>query len=121
MDGKSLIILLFLFACNPCKRATRIKEKCPNVFIDTVVVQEIKYDTVTYIKKQDSVIVINNEKVKLKYFYDTLRQEIFHDVECKEIKIPVETVKTTPYKWYERTEFILALLLLIVVIFIFKK
>lgn len=95
---KYLIIVFLLFSCSPQFRAKRkirkAKRLAPELFIkdtvriiDTVFVPSITYDTITRVIKHDSTIVINDEKVYLKYFYDTLRQEIHHDVECKEQKV----------------------------------
>jgi hypothetical protein len=67
--------------------------------VDTVVVESYIHDTTSTIIKQDSVTVINNEKVYLRYYYDTLRQEIYHEIECKgdtlirEVLVPVDKVK----------------------------
>jgi len=95
---KYLIIVFLLFSCSPQFRAKRkirkAKRLAPELFvkdtvriIDTVFVPSITYDTITRVIKHDSTIVVNDEKVYLKYFYDTLRQEIHHDVECKEQKV----------------------------------
>jgi len=95
---KYLIILCLLFSCSPQFRAKRkirkAKRLAPELFvqdtvriIDTVFVPSITYDTITRVIKHDSTIVVNDEKVYLKYFYDTLRQEIYHEVECKEQEI----------------------------------
>ena len=95
---KYLIIACLICSCSPQFRAKRkirkAKRLAPELFlkdtvriIDTVFVPSITYDTITRVIKHDSTIVINDEKVYLKYFYDTLRQEIYHDVECKEQKV----------------------------------
>jgi hypothetical protein len=108
-----LIILCLLFiSCNPQNRLNRKVKRAENYaykhglviqdtvkVIDTVIVESYIHDTTSTIIKQDSVTVINNEKVYLRYYYDTLRQEIYHEVECKgdtlikEIVVPVDKVK----------------------------
>ena len=108
-----LIILCLLFiSCNPQNRLNRKVKRAENYaykhglviqdtvkVIDTVVVESYIHDTTSTIIKQDSVTVINNEKVYLRYYYDTLRQEIYHEIECKgdtlirEVLVPVDKVK----------------------------
>jgi hypothetical protein len=53
------------------------------MIIDTVIIQNYKRDTLTQFIVNDSITVINNEKVSLRYFYDTLTREIYHEIECK--------------------------------------
>tara|TARA_R100000908_G_scaffold63320_1_gene44151 strand:+ start:3265 stop:3687 length:423 start_codon:yes stop_codon:yes gene_type:complete len=108
-----LIILCLLFiSCNPQNRLNRKVKRVENYaykhglviqdtvkVIDTVVVESYIHDTTSTIIKQDSITVINNEKVYLRYYYDTLRQEIYHEIECKgdtlirEVLVPVDKVK----------------------------
>tara|TARA_R100001463_G_scaffold114315_2_gene169523 strand:+ start:5676 stop:6098 length:423 start_codon:yes stop_codon:yes gene_type:complete len=108
-----LIILCLLFiSCNPQNRLNRKVKRAENYaykhglviqdtvkVIDTVVVESYIHDTTSTIIKQDSVTVISNEKVYLRYYYDTLRQEIYHEIECKgdtlirEVLVPVDKVK----------------------------
>lgn len=49
---------------------------------DTILVESFRVDTVKEMIYHDTVTVINNDKVSLKYFYDTTRLEIWHEVEC---------------------------------------
>ena len=72
------------------KKVVKLSKKYPELvqkdtvtIIDTVVIESVTHDTVTSIVYHDSVTVVDNEKVYLKYFYDTLRREIYHEVECK--------------------------------------
>ena len=62
----------------------------PNLFsndtikvFDTVVIEKFAFDTVHSFVEHDTVVVMNNEKAVLKYFYDTTRFEIYHEFECK--------------------------------------
>ena len=107
-----LLILIFLTSCNPenilnrkVKRAENYAYKHGLVIqdtikvIDTVVIESYRIDTISTFIVHDSVVVYNNDKVYLKYFYDTLRQEIYHEVECKgdtlirEVLVPVDKIK----------------------------
>ena len=50
---------------------------------DTVIVKSFEVDTVTNIIYHDTIKVIDNSKVILKYFYDSTTREIWHEVECR--------------------------------------
>jgi hypothetical protein len=73
----------------------------------------------------DTTTVINNEKLILKYFYDTLRETIYHDIDCigdtvyTEKLITVEKAVFKELSWWEKYKdliYILAVLLLGLVI-----
>jgi hypothetical protein len=98
-----LLILLLFVSCSPSKRLNRIVKKNPHLLdsvkievIDTIYVERFHHDTITRIVQHDSTIVIDNDRVFLKYFYDTLRQEIHHEVECKEVKTVFKTEVKQP-------------------------
>jgi len=107
-----LLLCIFLISCNPQNRLNRKVKRAENYaykhglvikdtikVVDTVIIESYIHDTTSTIIKHDSTIVVNNEKVFLRYFYDTLRQEIYHEVECKgdtivkEVIVPVDKIK----------------------------
>ena len=107
-----LLILIFLTSCNPQNRLNRKVKRAENYaykhglvikdtikVVDTVIVESYIHDTTATFYRHDSITVVNNEKVFLRYFYDTLRQEIYHEVECKgdtiirEVLVPVDKIK----------------------------
>ena len=107
-----LLILIFLTSCNPQNRLNRKVKRAENYaykhglvikdtikVIDTVVIDNYRIDTLNTFTRHDSVVIFNTDKVYLKYFYDTLRQEIYHEVECKgdtiirEVLVPVDKIK----------------------------
>ena len=107
-----LLIVIFLVSCNPQKRLNRKVKRAENYaykhglvikdtikVVDTVIVDNYIHDTTATFYRHDSITVVNNEKVFLRYFYDTLRQEIYHEVECKgdtivkEVFVPVDKIK----------------------------
>ncbi len=130
----TLISLLFI-CCSPQERLNRLIPKHPTllqkdtiIVRDTVVVENYNYDTTTIIKLHDTTTVINNERVVLKYYYDTLREVIHHDVECLgdtvyiETLVPVEKAVFRELSWWEKyKEFIYIGLFLILVLIILKK
>lgn len=128
-----------LIACSPQKRLNRLIDKYPHLTeitidtiysIDTVIILDYDTTVVNNIIKQRTDTVIYNEKVFLKYFYDTLRQEIIHEVECfgdtviKEKIIPYE-VKKVVYKeltwWQQYKHLLLIFALLILALIVLKK
>jgi len=107
-----LLLCIFFISCSPQNRLNRKVKRAENYaykhglvikdtikVIDTVIVESYIHDTTSTIIRHDSIIVVNNEKVFLRYFYDTLRQEIYHEVECKgdtivkEVIVPVDKIK----------------------------
>ena len=107
-----LLILIFLVSCNPQNRLNRKVKRAENYaykhglvikdtikVIDTVIVDNYIHDTTATFYTSDSITVIDNSRVLLRYFYDTLRQEIYHEVECKgdtiirEVLVPVDKIK----------------------------
>ncbi len=129
-----LISLLFI-CCSPQERLNRLITKHPElsqkdtiIVKDTVVVENYNYDTTTIIRLHDTTTVINNERVVLKYYYDTLREIIHHDVECLgdtvyiETLVPVEKAIFRELSWWEKyKEFIYIALVLLLVLIVLKK
>lgn len=130
-----VLLILFLSSCNPQKQLQRLIKKNPELIeldtiriIDTVIIESYNYDTLTTFVFSDTTTVINNEKVILKYYYDTLRQEIHHYVQCvgdtiiKEKVIQVEKVVYKELSWWEQYGTIVIILSLIVgVLIVLKK
>ena len=100
------------------------------IVVDTVIIDNYDTTILSNVIRHDSTIVLNNEKVYLKYFYDTLRQEIYHEVECfgdtiiKEKIVPYEVEKVV-YKeltwWQEYKHIIIMFALLIVTLIVLKR
>lgn len=107
-----LLICIFLISCNPQNRLNRKVKRAENYaykhglvikdtikVVDTVIVDNYRVDTLNTFTRHDSTVVFNTDKVYLKYFYDTLRQEIYHEVECRgdtiirEVVVPVDKIK----------------------------
>lgn len=107
-----LLICIFLFSCSPQNRLNRKVKRAENYaykhglvikdtikVVDTVIIESYRIDTLNTFTRHDSTVVFNTDKIYLKYFYDTLRQEIYHEVECKgdtivrEVLVPVDKIK----------------------------
>lgn len=130
-----VLLILFLSSCSPQQRLQRLLKKNPQLIeldtirvIDTVIIDNYTYDTITNIHLHDSTTVINNEKVILKYFYDTLTREIWHEVEClgdtiiKETVVQVEKVVYKQLTWWQEYKTIILILSLLTgVLIILKK
>ena len=107
-----LLVCIFFISCSPQNRLNRKVKRAENYaykhglvikdtikVVDTVIIESYIHDTTATFYRHDSTIVVNNEKVFLRYFYDTLKQEIYHEVECKgdtivkEVLVPVDKIK----------------------------
>ena len=129
-----LISLLFI-CCSPQERLNRLITKHPQllqkdtvIVRDTVIVENYNYDTTTIIRTHDTTTVINNERVVLKYFYDTLREVIHHEVKCLgdtvyiETLVPVEKAIFRELSWWDKyKEFIYIGLVLSMILIVLKK
>lgn len=98
--------------------------------IDTVIIDNYDTTILSNIIKHDSTIIVNNEKVYLKYFYDTVKETIIHEFECfgdtiiKEKIIPYKVEKVV-YKelnwWQQYKHLILIFALLILALIVLKR
>jgi hypothetical protein len=132
---KNSILILLLVSCSPQKRLNRLITKNPDliqldtlIVRDTIVIESFNYDTVTSFKYSDTTIIVNTEKVLARYYYDTLRQEIWHEIECKEDTIfyeklvPVEKVVYKELSFWEKYQTLIYILLgLFILLVIYKK
>ena len=130
-----IILFSFLLSCSPQQRLNRLLTKHPQllerdtiVVIDSVIVENYVRDTTTIIQVHDTTTVINNERVVLKYFYDTLREVIHHEVKCLgdtvyvETLVPIEKAVFRELSWWDKyKEFIYIGLVLMMVLLVLKK
>ena len=130
-----ILISLLIISCSPQKRLNRLITKYPQlteidtiIVRDTVVVENYNYDTTTIIRLHDTTTVVNNERLILKYYYDTLRETIYHEVKCvgdtvyTEKLITVEKAVFRELSWWDKyKEFIYIGLVLILILFVLKK
>lgn len=128
-------LIILLISCTPQKRLNRLIEKHPTlvqldtiIIRDTVIVESYAHDTTTIFQFHDSTTVINNEKVILKYFYDTLTREIHHEYTClgdtiiQEKIVQVEKVVYKELSWWEKYETLIYIILaLFVGLIIYKR
>ena len=134
---KNSILILLLVSCSPQKRLNRLITKNPNliqldtlIVKDTIVIESFNYDTVTTFKYSDTTIIVNTEKVLARYYYDTLRQEIYHEIECKgdtvyyykEIPFKVEKVVFKELSWWQQYKSIVYIILIVLTaLFLLKR
>ena len=128
-------LIILLISCTPQKRLNRLIEKHHTlvqldtiIIRDTVIVESYAHDTTTIFQFHDSTTVINNEKVILKYFYDTLTREIHHEYTClgdtiiQEKIVQVEKVVYKELSWWEKYQTLVYILLgLFVALIIYKN
>ena len=134
-----VLAVILLVACSPQKRMNRLINKFPHLtetkidtirLIDTFVVQQYDTTLINNVIKQDCVIVINNERVKISYKYDTIKEQIIHSIKLpndtiyKEKIIPIEVEKVV-YKeldWWEKYQSLIYIgLALFVLSIIYKR
>jgi hypothetical protein len=134
-----VLAVILLVACTPQKRMNRLIKKFPHLtetkidtirLIDTFVIQQYDTTLISNVIKQDCVIVINNERVKISYKYDTIKEQIIHSVKLpndtifKEKIIPIEVEKVV-YKeisWWEKYQTLIYIgLALFVLSIIYKR
>ena len=129
------LTVALLFSCSPQKRLNRLVKKHPSLveldtikIIDTVITPTIQHDTTTVFKVSTHDTVINNEKVFLKYFYDTLTREIHHEYICfgdtiiQEKIIPIEKIVYKEINWWEKYQSLIYILLIgFVLLVIYKR
>ena len=130
-----IILICLIVSCSPQKRLNRLLTNHPEltqldtiIVRDTIVVETYMHATTTIIRLHDTTTVINNERVVLKYFYDTLREIIYHDVECigdtvyTEKLITVERAVFKELSWWEKyKDLIFIAFLLLLGLVVFKK
>jgi len=130
-----VLTVVLLFSCSPQKRLNRLVKKHPFLveldtirIIDTVITPTIQHDTTTVFKVSTHDTVINNEKVFLKYFYDTLTREIHHEYICfgdtiiQEKIIPIEKIVYKEINWWEKYQSLIYIFLIgFVLLVIYKK
>ena len=51
--------------------------------VDTIILNNYTFDTIHEIEFHDTVIIQNNDRVEARYYYDTVKKEIHHYIECK--------------------------------------
>lgn len=141
MDTKSISkvfkigLLIFVVSCSPQKRINRIVKNNPHLLakdtiriIDTIIVPNYSYDTINTISYHDTTIIVNNDRVEARYYYDTLRQEIYHEIQCKTdtvIKdrlIPIKTIVVQEQTiWQKYGSLVIVALLILLVLSLVKK
>ena len=134
-----VLAVVLLVACSPQKRMNRLIKKFPHLtetridtirFVDTFVIEQYDTTLVNNFIKQDCVIIINNERVKISYKYDTIKEQIVHSIKLpndtiyKEKIIPIEVEKVV-YKeinWWEKYQSLIYIgLALFVLLVIYKR
>jgi len=130
-----IVFISLILGCSPQERLNRLLTKYPTltekdtiIVRDTITIEKYIHDTTTVLEFHDTTTVINNERVILKYFHDTLTKEIHHYVECKEDTVyveklvPIEKAVFRELSWWEKyREFIYIGLVLLGVYMIIKK
>lgn len=134
-----MTIIVVMFSCSPQKKLQRLVNKHPELmqkdtmFVeihDTIYIESTSFDTVTQFFHSDTITVINSERLTLKYFYDTITKNIYHDVLIKkdtifyerEISVPVEKIVIQELTWWQKNnQWVIFLVVLFTLALIFQK
>ena len=106
-----VILLAFLFSCSPQKRLNRLIKKHPElVKVDTIVVRDtirdtinvttelVKIDTIFSLKEIHDTITITKDNLTIRYYHDTIHDNVYISGECDTIWIEVPFEKIVEYK-----------------------
>jgi hypothetical protein len=129
-----IIMGLILASCDCNYHLKQIKKKCGShaqldtIHVrDTIFVKESKIDTVFKWTKTSDTVRLNNDRLHIKYFYNTHDSTVYIQGKCDSLTIYRDKVVyvdknvfefdyIAKYKWY-----ILIPLLIVLVVFIIKK
>ena len=110
-----VFILILLIGCSPQKRLNRLVRNHPHLskidtikIIDTIIVPNYSYDTIETVTYHDTTIIVNNDRIEARYYFDTLRKEIWHEITCKNDTIienryiPFETITIQEQTFWQK-------------------
>lgn len=106
-----LILLIFLAACSPAKRFTRLITKHPELLTtDTLVVRdtitiyvpEVHTDTVVTIQQLTDTITLTKERVTVKAWYVPKEKKVYIQGKCDPVYVTKIVERKIPVKYYEK-------------------
>jgi len=112
-----IVLSILICGCSASRRANRLVKRAVRLdsnvlqkdttkIIDTITIEKFDTNVVNLLSHNDTVTVVNNEKVIVKYYYNTSTKEIQHDVKTpadtiiKE-RIIIKTTHREVVKWYD--------------------
>lgn len=132
-------IIALLIGCSPQKRLNRIIKNNPQllerdtlkiVVRDTIIIESKTYDTITKFFHSDTIQVIDNSRITLKYYYDTIEKNIYHSVDYKTdtiffekiVPVEVERVVIKELTWWQKNnQWIIFLGIIFILSLIYQK
>ena len=132
-------IIALLIGCSPQKRLNRIVKNNPHILQkdtiqivvrDTIIIQSQTYDTITKFFHSDTIQVIDNSRITLKYYYDTILKNIYHSVDYKTdtiffekiVPVEVERVVIKELTWWQKNnQWIIFLGIIFILSLIYQK
>tara|TARA_B110000438_G_scaffold272351_1_gene290960 strand:+ start:3077 stop:3481 length:405 start_codon:yes stop_codon:yes gene_type:complete len=126
-------------SCSPQKRLNRIVKNNPHILQkdtiqivvrDTIIIQSQTYDTITKFFHSDTIQVIDNSRITLKYYYDTIEKNIYHSVDYKTdtiffekiVPVEVERVVIKELTWWQKNnQWIIFLGIIFILSLIYQK
>ena len=132
-------ILTLLMSCSPQKRLNRIVKNNPHILQkdtiqivvrDTIIIESQTYDTITKFFHSDTIQVIDNSRITLKYYYDTILKNIYHSVDYKTdtiffekiVPVEIERVVIKELTWWQKNnQWIIFLGIIFILSLIYQK
>ena len=113
------------------KHPELIQKDTINVTVkDTIIILNTSKDTITNFYHNDTVTIIDDRRTILKYFYDTITNNIYHDLEIKQdtiyyekvVPVEVEKVVIEELTWWEKNNFwVIFLIVFFLLLIIYNK
>lgn len=134
-----LLSISVLFSCSPQKKLQRLVDKHPELLqkdtlqvkvSDTIIIESQIHDTISQFFYNDTIKIIDNSKVLVKYYVDSVTKVIYAEAEVKqdtifyetEVPVIVEKVIIKELTWWERhRSWIIPLIVVLVILTILKK
>jgi hypothetical protein len=137
---KLLLILTIgaLFSCSPQKRLQRLIKNNPELITqdtlqvkiqDTIIIERYIHDTISQFFYNDTIKIIDNSKVVVRYYVDSVTKIIYADAEVKqdtifyETEVPVIVEKVVIKEltlWEKHSIWIIPVIILMLIAIIFQ-
>ena len=99
-----LILLIFIISCTPQRRFTRLIEKHPYLLTtDTLIIHDTVRVEVPKTEITKDTLILQKERLTIKIFHDTIRNNVFIQGICDTITIEKIIERKIPIRYYEKT------------------
>jgi hypothetical protein len=119
----ALLLATVLVGCSPERRLQRLVKRYPNLLAkdtitirDTFITKEVSKDTVFNLSNSRDTVVIKQDKLTIKHFYNRQTDSVYLQGKCapdtfiKVIKVPYDKVVVKSNEWYNQWYWILIII-----------